>query len=130
MEVIEQRVKQRRMNFDFYHKNLAKFEGISFLKEPDKSYYSNRWLTTILIDPLKTGFTREDLQSAMEKENIETRPLWKPMHMQPVFSSCPAYINGTSENLFNKGLCLPSGSNMSAEDRQRVLNVLTSCFSG
>ena len=128
MEVIEQRVKQRRMNFDFYNKNLMKFEGISFLKEPGESYFSNRWLTTILIDPMKTGFTREDLQSAMAKENIETRPLWKPMHLQPVFSSCPAYVDGTSEILFTKGLCLPSGSNMSDEDRERVLNVLISCL--
>jgi dTDP-4-amino-4,6-dideoxygalactose transaminase len=128
MEIIDQRVKKRRDNFDFYFKNLSKYSGIKFLIEPDKSYFSNHWLTTILIDPVKTGFTREYLQEALEKENIEARPLWKPMHMQPVFSDCPAYLNGTSEELFTKGLCLPSGSNISDEGSQRVLNVLISCL--
>jgi dTDP-4-amino-4,6-dideoxygalactose transaminase len=122
MEVIEDRVKRRRDNFFFYRKNLEKFEGIRFLEEPNKSYFSNHWLTPILIDPEKTGITREDLQIALEKDNIESRPLWKPMHLQPVFSSYPAYINGISEELFAKGLCLPSGSNMSDEDRNMVLD--------
>jgi dTDP-4-amino-4,6-dideoxygalactose transaminase len=128
MEVIDQRVKQRRENFYFYLKNLGKYEGISFLKEPDESYFSNHWLTTILIDPVKTGTTREDLRIAMESENIEARPLWKPMHLQPVFSSCPVFLNGTSEKLFMNGLCLPSGSNMSNENRLRVLNVIINCI--
>ena len=69
-----------------------------------------------------TGFTREDLQIELEKENIETRPLWKPMHLQPVFESCPSFVNGTSEYLFNRGLCLPSGSNMTDEDLERVIS--------
>ena len=124
MEVINQRVKQRRDNFLFYMKNLQEYKGISFLDEPDESYFSNRWLTAILIDPIKTGKTREDIRTALEKENIEARPLWKPMHLQPVFSNFPAYLNGTSEELFAEGLCLPSGSNMTDEDRQRVLNTL------
>jgi dTDP-4-amino-4,6-dideoxygalactose transaminase len=128
MEVIEERVRSRRDIFIFYRNNLIKYEGISFLEEPDKSYFSNHWLTTILIDPLKAGITREVLQKELEKDNIESRPLWKPMHLQPVFSSCPAYLNGTSENLFIKGLCLPSGSNLSDEDRQRVLEVLQKVF--
>jgi dTDP-4-amino-4,6-dideoxygalactose transaminase len=121
MEVIEERVKRRRDNFLFYREQLAQFEGIRFLEEPDASYFSNRWLITILIDPSKTGITREVLQEELEKDNIETRPLWKPMHLQPVFSSCPAYINGVSEKLFVNGLCLPSGTNMSDDDRMRVL---------
>lgn len=124
MEVIDERVRQRRENFNFYKKYLGNKEGISFLEEPDKSYFSNHWLTTILIDPIITGKTREDLQISMAEENIEARPLWKPMHLQPVFSSCPAYLNGTSQYLFSKGLCLPSGSNMSDEDLHRILNVL------
>lgn len=128
MEVIDKRVKQRRDNFNFYKKNLEKIEGISFLEEPDKSYFSNHWLTTILIDSIRIGKTREDLQISLEKENIESRPLWKPMHLQPVFSSCPTYLNGTSEKLFTNGLCLPSGSNMSDQDRQRVLNAITNCL--
>lgn len=126
MEVIEDRVKKRRDNFLFYKKNLEEFEGIHFLEEPDDSYFSNRWLTTILIDPSKSGTTREALQKVLEKENIETRPLWKPMHLQPIFSSFPAYVNGTSENLFNHGLCLPSGSKMSENDLNRIVNLIIS----
>ena len=128
MEVIEERVKRRRETYTFYKENLGKYEGIKFLEEPGESYFSNRWLTTLIIDPSKTGISREILQIELEKENIESRPLWKPMHLQPVFSSCPAYINGTSEELFNKGLCLPSGSNMSDEDRKRVLDVIIKCL--
>ena len=121
MEVIDDRVKRRREIFSFYKENLGKYEGIKFIEEPNDSYFSNRWLTTVLIDPLKTGISREDLQINLEKENIETRPLWKPMHLQPVFESCPSFVNGTSEYLFSRGLCLPSGSNMSDSDRMRVL---------
>jgi len=128
MEVIDTRVKQRRDNFSYYKKNLGNIEGIAFPEEPDESYFSNHWLTTILIDPVKAGKTREDLQSVLEKDNIESRPLWKPMHQQPVFSSCPAYLNGTSDELFAKGLCLPSGSNMSDKDRMRVLNAIIKFF--
>jgi len=73
---------------------------------------------------LKVGKTRLDLQEALERENIESRPLWKPMHLQPVFNSCPAYVNGTSEKLFEQGLCLPSGSNMTDDDRERILKVM------
>jgi dTDP-4-amino-4,6-dideoxygalactose transaminase len=129
MEVIEQRVRQRRENFNFYKKHLGNTEGISFLEEPGDEYFSNHWLTTILMEPSKTGKTREELQLALEKENIESRPLWKPMHLQPVFSSCPAYVNGTSEGLFKIGICLPSGSNMSDDDRARVLESVIGCFS-
>jgi len=128
MEVIDERVKRRRDNYSFYKKNLEIFKGISFLEEPNGSYFSNRWLTTIIIDPGKAGITREILQADLEKENIESRPLWKPMHLQPIFSSCPAYVNGTSEELFNRGLCLPSGTNMSDDDRQRILDTISKCL--
>jgi len=124
LEVIEERIRKRRENFFFYKQNLGNNEGISFLEEPDNAYFSNHWLTTVLIDPVKTGTTREVVQKMLEQKNIESRPLWKPMHLQPVFSSCPAYLNGTSENLFINGLCLPSGSNLSDEDRQRILRIL------
>ena len=124
MEVIDKRISQRRENFFFYKKTLKNIEGINLLEEPDEAYFSNHWLTTILIDPVKTDKTREELQIALEKENIESRPLWKPMHQQPVFSSSPSYLNGTSDELFSKGLCLHSGSNMSDEDRERVLNAI------
>ncbi len=115
LEVIDDRVRARRNNYFFYKDILEKYEGITFLKEPDESYFSNRWLTTVLVDAAKTGKSRESLQSAMDIMNIESRPVWKPMHMQPVFSTCPSYLNGNSEKLFNQGLCLPSGSNMSVK---------------
>lgn len=129
MEVIDKRVNKRRDNFNFYKKNLGNIEGITFLEEPDEAYFSNHWLTTILLDPSKTSKNRQDLQKALEEENIESRPLWKPMHLQPVFSSCPAYLNGVSEELFENGLCLPSGSNMSDDDRMRVLDAIIKTLS-
>lgn len=128
MEVIEERVKSRRAIFRFYRENLKDLDGVDFLEEPGESYYSNYWLTTILIDPSVTHTGWEEIQGNLEKENIETRPLWKPMHLQPVFSSCPAYINGVSEELFSKGLCLPSGSILTDEERIRVLEHLRRSF--
>lgn len=124
MQVIDERIRQRRNNFFFYKENLAKFEEISLLEEPDKSYFSNYWLTTILLDTEKTGKTWNDLQFDLEKENIESRPLWKPMHMQPVFRRYPAYLNGISEEYFSRGLCLPSGSSLKSKDLRRVINVI------
>ena len=124
MEVISERVKKRRENFQLYKMNLEKTDGISFLEEPNQSYISNRWLTTILIDPIKTGISRNELQIEFDKENIETRPLWKPMHLQPVFSSSPAFLNGVSDELFSNGLCLPSGSNLTDEDFFRIFTLL------
>jgi dTDP-4-amino-4,6-dideoxygalactose transaminase len=124
MEVIDERVRQRRENNLFYQAHLETVKGITFLKEPDEAYFSNYWLTTILMDPESAGISNYQLMEELEKHNIETRPLWKPMHLQPVFSGAPAYVNGTSERFFQQGLCLPSGSNMSDEDRARVLQVL------
>jgi dTDP-4-amino-4,6-dideoxygalactose transaminase len=125
MEVLEERVLKRRSNYEFYHSRLKEFSGLSFLQEPGKEYYSNRWLTTILIDKAKSGSSREEIQNDLEKENIETRPLWKPMHLQPVFSAYPSYLSGVSEELFSGGLCLPSGSNLSEEDLQRIITTLS-----
>lgn len=124
MEVIDERVKSRRDNFSFYQKELGEYEGIKFLQEPDKSYFSNRWLTTILIDNSKIAVTPNAFLTELEKENIEARPLWKPMHLQPVFNSYPAYLNGTSEYLFQHGLCLPSGSSLTDNDRERIIHTL------
>jgi len=128
MEVIEKRIQQRRKNFEFYKTTVGLIDGITFIDEPGPDYFSNRWLTTILIDPLKTGKTREELQATLEAENIETRPLWKPMHLQPVFSHCQAYLNGVSEDLFNKGLCLPSGSNLTQDDLSRITGLIINFF--
>jgi dTDP-4-amino-4,6-dideoxygalactose transaminase len=121
MEVLPQRIEQRRKNFDIYRKAFKDFPGISFVDEPE-GYFSNRWLTTILVDPNENGgITREDIRLALLEENIESRPLWKPMHLQPVFKEFPFYGNGTSEKLFKQGLCLPSGSNLTEEDLERVV---------
>lgn len=128
MEVIEERVRQKRDNFFFYREHLEQVEGVSILTEPGDDYFSNFWLTTILMDPELSGITNSQLMKELEKHNIESRHLWNPMHLQPVFSNCPAYVNGTSERLFRQGLCLPSGSNMSDEDRSRVLEVLQRVF--
>lgn len=130
MEVINQRISQRRANFDFYRSHLSDIEGLTFLNEPDKKYFSNFWLTTVLLDKKKTGITWKVLFDAFEKENIESRPLWKPMHLQPVFSNCPVYNNGISEYLFSNGLCLPSGSNLTEEDQNRIISVIRKTVQG
>ncbi|MFT3750076.1 MAG: aminotransferase class I/II-fold pyridoxal phosphate-dependent enzyme [Agriterribacter sp.] len=125
MEVLKDRVLQRRANFDWYKKVLAGVEGVSFCEEP-QGYYSNRWLTTVLINhPAKT---REDLRLALDAVNIESRPLWKPMHCQPVFKDAPFYGDGTSEALFKDGLCLPSGSNLTDGERERILGEIKKAF--
>lgn len=128
MEVLNERVKKRRENNLMYRKMLENIEGITFLNEAT-GHFSNYWLTTILIDPKKTeGITRENIRMTFEKENIETRPLWKPMHMQPVFSESPFIGNGICEKLFDEGLCLPSGSNLNNADFERIEHVFQSVF--
>lgn len=130
MLVLDERIQQRRDNHAMYESVLSSVPGISFLKEPEGSF-SNRWLTTILVDASKTpnGVTRENLRLAFEKDNIESRPLWKPMHLQPVFEKYPYYGNDkVSEHLFENGLCLPSGSNLTEGEKQRILNVLDQVF--
>lgn len=124
MEVADLRVQQRRAIFTFYRNALSDIKGIKLLEEPGDRYFSNHWLTTILIDPEVAGVDREQLQAAFDKENIETRPLWKPMHRQPVFEKYPAFINGTSDQLFKQGLCLPSGSQLTADDLNRVTEII------
>jgi dTDP-4-amino-4,6-dideoxygalactose transaminase len=121
MQVLDERVAQRRNNYGFYKNAFSKLSGFTFLEEP-LGHYSNRWLTTILINPAKTrnGITREEIRMSLEKENIETRPLWKPMHLQPVFSGSLFFGSNVAENLFDLGLCLPSGSNLSKLDLQSV----------
>jgi dTDP-4-amino-4,6-dideoxygalactose transaminase len=120
MEVLGDRVEARRNNFYFYKKQLSNVSGISFLDEID-GVFSNRWLTCILTDSYET---RENLRRILEKENIESRPLWKPMHLQPVFENAISYTNGVSEDLFQRGLCLPSGSSMEQEDLERVCQII------
>ncbi|MDU1905716.1 MAG: aminotransferase class I/II-fold pyridoxal phosphate-dependent enzyme [Dysgonomonas sp.] len=131
MLVLPQRVEQRRANNEFYREQFADIECISFQTEPTDDFFSNYWLTSILIDPDKSGGkTREDIRLALDAANIESRPLWKPMHMQPIFENCPFYGDGTSEDLFDNGLCLPSGSSLMTEDLQKVVDVIKSVLKG
>jgi dTDP-4-amino-4,6-dideoxygalactose transaminase len=124
MEVLPERVKQRRANFLRYVSVLHKLPGISFQQEAPGSL-SNRWLTAILIDPAQLdGITREQIRNHLEEYNIESRPLWKPMHLQPVFATAPFFGSTVSARLFEQGLCLPSGSNLSESDFDRILSAL------
>lgn len=124
MGVLDDRVNARRSNFEFYSKNLGDFEEIEFLQEPSE-YFSNRWLTCILGSSFEQ---RELIRTKLAEKNLESRPLWKPMHLQPVFEDTPSYNNGVSEDLFNRGLCLPSGSNLNEETLAFVCETLKSAL--
>lgn len=123
LQVLDKRVAQRRSNFEFYRKHLSGLP-MTFPQEPVECV-CNRWLTTVTISP-EAGISREQIRQALETENIETRPVWKPMHRQPVFSSCKSYVNGVSDGIFENGLCLPSGSNMSPGQLERVVETIRS----
>jgi dTDP-4-amino-4,6-dideoxygalactose transaminase len=121
MEILDKHVQLRRSMHDFYVAYFKDIDGVTVFEEPSQAYYSNHWLSAILIDPNKTnGKTREDLRIALEQKNIECRPLWKPMHLQPIFEECPYYGENIAEKLFENGLCLPSGSNLGDEERSRI----------
>ncbi|MCP1383048.1 DegT/DnrJ/EryC1/StrS family aminotransferase [Runella salmonicolor] len=129
MEVIDERVAQRRTNFAFYERELSSIEGITFQPEAEGSF-SNRWLSCMVVNPKLTGgITRENIRLALASENIEARPLWKPMHLQPIFQDAPYYGKSISERLFENGLCLPSGSNLTQEELGRVTTGIKKCFS-
>ncbi len=121
MEVVNDRVEGRRRNYNYYKTNLSKFNTIEFLDEP-KGFFSNRWITCIKTTSYEL---RENIRLELQQDDIESRPLWKPMHMQPIFKDCLSYTDGTSEKLFNTGLCLPSGSNLTQDDLDRVLSIIT-----
>ena len=123
MEVLPDRINARRKMHAFYTELFKGIRGIQLLTEPNEDYFSNHWLSVIHIDEQLVGFDREVLRLAFLEDNIETRPLWKPMHLQPVFSGTPYYGEQVAETLFNNGLCLPSGSNLTEADRQRIVKV-------
>ncbi|AXP82474.1 Putative pyridoxal phosphate-dependent aminotransferase EpsN [Mariniflexile rhizosphaerae] len=120
MEVLDARVAARRHNYNFYKAHLSKYDAISFLDEPE-GFYSNRWLTCVITESFEL---REHIRLTLLEEGIESRPLWKPMHMQPVFKDCLHFTDGTSEALFDKGLCLPSGSNLSQDNLESILHII------
>jgi len=120
LEVLDERVMQKRKINEYYKNELSSIKEIGFLEEVEISF-SNFWLTTILLDT-NSAIDSEELRLYLEKDNIEARPLWKPMHIQPIFKDCKSYTTGVSEDLFKRGLCLPSGTNLSTKDLQRVVN--------
>ena len=125
MFVLEEHVARRREIHDLYVKLLDGVKGVKVMCQPEGGdFNSNYWLTCITVDPEEAGFTREDVRLALDGDNIESRPLWKPMHLQPVFKEAPFYGNGTSERLFEIGLCLPSGPMLTDQDIERVVKVI------
>ncbi|GAA4151405.1 DegT/DnrJ/EryC1/StrS family aminotransferase [Chryseobacterium ginsenosidimutans] len=128
MEVLDSRVEARRSMHDFYVDIFKNIDGVTVFSEPSSDFYSNHWLSAIMVNPQITGKTREELRMAFLEDNIESRPLWKPMHLQPIFKNAPFYGGGVSEKLFNDGLCLPSGSNLTEEEKLRIAKVINDFF--
>ena len=128
MEVLEERIAQRRANNEFYKSIFKDIDAVTVFSEPNEDYFSNFWLTNIIIDPSAGTATRETLRLKLLEEGIESRPLWKPLHLQPIFKSAKFFGNGVCEKLFNNGLCLPSGSNLTTEEKDRIAKCIRSCF--
>lgn len=129
MQVLDKHIALRRAMNTFYKTLFSEIPGITVHAEQSTTVFSNHWLTAVLIDPIKTGgINREDVRIALEHENIESRPLWKPMHMQPLCANFPFYGTSVCEDLFNNGLCLPSGSNLTDVDRARIKAVILNLF--
>lgn len=128
MTVLEDHIAHHRHVHDLYAKAFADMEGITLHHAPNADFNPNYWLSTILIDPEKTGFDYEQLRVALDAANVETRPLWKPMHLQPVYKDNPCYVDGTSEKLFQKGLCLPAGPYVTDRDVAYIVEEIRSLY--
>lgn len=126
LRVLKERVEARRANCAFYQNAFKNLPGIEFMPEA-RWNRCTRWLTCILVDPIRFGADREKIRLALEAENIESRPVWKPMHLQPIFAKYDRFGGEVAEELFNRGLCLPSGSNLTPSDLQRVVDVVRRC---
>ena len=125
MEVLPDRIQQRRAINEFYKDVFSNIDAVNLFSEASSDFFSNHWLSSITIDKKVTTRTNQELMAAFAEENIETRPLWKPMHLQPVFNDCPYYGETVSEELFTAGLCLPSGSNITNDDKNRIYEVIS-----
>ena len=125
MEVLSDRIQQRRSVNDFYKDVFSNIDAVKLFSEASSDFFSNHWLSSITIDKKVTTRTNQELMAAFAEENIETRPLWKPMHLQPVFNDCQYYGETVSEELFTAGLCLPSGSNITNDDKNRIYEVIS-----
>lgn len=129
MEVLDEHVSERRKMHDFYVDLFKDIDSVTVFAVVDEDYFTNYWLSTIVVTPnLEKGIDREALRLAFEAKNIECRPLWKPMHLQPIFEKYPYYGNTVAETLFERGLCLPSGSNLGEEERERIARVVKLFF--
>lgn len=124
MEVLDKHIDFRRANNHFYQELFKDIKGVTVFSEPSSDFFSNHWLSAVMIDEVLTDFSREDLRLALEKENIESRPLWKPMHLQPVFKDYLYFGSNNAEKIFENGLCLPSGSNLTALEKERIASVI------
>jgi dTDP-4-amino-4,6-dideoxygalactose transaminase len=124
MEVLDKHISLRRDNNEFYQNLFKNIKGVKVHKEFSPDYFSNHWLTCITIDEKISNFNKDELSFVLNKDNIESRPLWKPLHLQPIFSSYKFYGKDICENLFNTGLCLPSGSNLSKDEKSRITNAI------
>jgi len=129
LSVIEDRVRRKRAIYAFYRDNLGDLPGIAFVDEMDYGRHT-RWLTVVLVDPSKFGADREQLRLRLEEHNIESRPLWKPMHLQPVFRGCEVVGGAVSEKLFEQGLCLPSGTALTEEQLTYIVSTVREVYSG
>lgn len=128
MEVLKDRITARRANHAFYKELFASIDGVTVFTEPSTDFFSNHWLSCITIDETVCGKNREQLRLALLTEEIESRPLWKPMHKQPIFENAPYYGGGVAEELFEIGLCLPSGSNLTNDERERIAVAIKAFF--
>jgi len=128
MEVLDKHIRKRREMQQFYTEVFSGNNAVRVFKEPNSDFFSNHWLSCIIIDPSLTEITTEELRVALDRENIESRPLWKPMHLQPIFSSCSYFGGNIAENLFKNGLCLPSSSNLTDNDKERIAKVINTLF--
>lgn len=126
IRALDSRVAARRRIFDFYHRALSDLPGLDFMPEAAWGRHT-RWLTCIRIDPARFGADREAVRLALEARDIESRPVWKPMHLQPVFAGFDRIGGGVAEDLFRHGLCLPSGSSLTDDDLARVVDVIRAC---
>lgn len=125
MEVLSDRIQKRRAVNDFYKDVFSNIDAVKLFSEASSDFFSNHWLSSITIDKKVTTRTNQELMAAFAEENIETRPLWKPMHLQPVFNDCQYFGETVSEELFTAGLCLPSGSNITNDDKNRIYEVIS-----
>lgn len=128
IKTLEQNITARRNNHSFYKNLFKSIQAVELFETKNEDYFSNYWLTTILVNSDQAKYSNYTLMKAFEEKDIETRPIWKPMHLQPVFEKYPYYGNKVSEKLFECGLCLPSGSNLTDEDKDRIGNVVKTFF--